>query len=113
VGYGANSHAIYLLDFGLSRKFMSDDGELIPPRENAEFRGTSIYASINAHKCKELGRRDDLWSLFYVLVEFLEGDLPWRGSKDKDQVREMKEYVTPLTVSHRRGGWSRELRPGV
>jgi hypothetical protein len=32
---------------------------------------------------QELGRRDDLWSLLYVLVEFLEGDLPWRSQTNK------------------------------
>ena len=32
---------------------------------------------------QDLGRRDDLWSLLYVLVEFLDGDLPWRALSDK------------------------------
>lgn len=30
-----------------------------------------------------MGRHDDLWSLFYMLVEFLVGQLPWRKIKDK------------------------------
>ena len=33
------------------------------------------------------GRHDDLWSLFYMLVEFANGQLPWRKIKDKEQVR--------------------------
>lgn len=37
-----------------------------------------------------MGRFDDLWSLFYVLVEFAKGYLPWRKLKDKDQIGEMK-----------------------
>ena len=32
------------------------------------------------------GRHDDLWSLFYMLVEFANGQLPWRKIKDKEQV---------------------------
>lgn len=32
---------------------------------------------------QEMGRHDDLWSLFYMLVEFLVGQLPWRKIKDK------------------------------
>ena len=52
-------------------------------RAKAQFRGSSKYASIYAHQNEDQGRRDDLWSLFYVLVEFIEGVLPWteaRGS---------------------------------
>ena len=38
-----------------------------------------------------MGRHDDLWSLFYMLVEFLTGQLPWRKIKDKEQVGKVKE----------------------
>lgn len=33
-----------------------------------------------------MGRHDDLWSLFYMLAEFVNGQLPWRKIKDKEQV---------------------------
>ena len=46
-------------------------------RSNAQFRGSSKYASVYTHQNKDQGRRDDLWSLFYLLVEFLDGILPW------------------------------------
>lgn len=36
---------------------------------------------------QEMGRHDDLWSLFYMLVEFLVGQLPWRKLKDKVRPR--------------------------
>ena len=48
------------------------------------------YASVNAHNNSEMGRHDDLWSLFYMLIEFLHGQLPWRKIKDKDQVGQIK-----------------------
>jgi tau tubulin kinase len=76
-----------MLDFGLARQFTTGTGEVRPPRAAAGFRGTVRYASINAHKNKEMGRHDDLWSLFYMLVEFVNGQLPWRKIKDKEQVR--------------------------
>lgn len=40
-----------------------------------------------------MGRHDDIWSLFYMLVEFLQGALPWRRIKDKDEVGRMKDEV--------------------
>eukprot|EP00741_Cyanophora_paradoxa_P020086 tig00021234_g19387.t1 len=81
----------YMIDFGLARRFLMPSGEIRPPRDNAGFRGTARYASVFSHQSKELGRRDDLWSLFYVLVEFIVGYLPWRKLKDKDQIGRMKQ----------------------
>lgn len=50
---------------------------------------------------KEMGRHDDLWSLFYMLVEFVNGQLPWRKVKDKEQVGLMKEkYDHRLLLKH-------------
>jgi len=75
-----------MIDFGLTRKYRLANGEIRPPRELAGFRGTARYASINSHLCKELSRRDDLWSLLYVLIEFITGQLPWRKLKDKEEI---------------------------
>uniref|UniRef100_A0A8C5F387 Tau tubulin kinase 2b n=1 Tax=Gadus morhua TaxID=8049 RepID=A0A8C5F387_GADMO len=75
--------------------------DIKPPRPVAGFRGTVRYASVNAHKNKEMGRHDDLWSLFYMLVEFMVGQLPWRKVKDKEQVGNLKEtYDHHLMLKH-------------
>ncbi|KAI5102828.1 tau-tubulin kinase 1 isoform X1 [Silurus meridionalis] len=84
----------YMLDFGLARQYTNTNGEVRPPRTVAGFRGTVRYASVNAHKNKEMGRHDDLWSLFYMLVEFTVGQLPWR--KIKDKIKERVVNVTPV-----------------
>jgi len=48
-----------------------------------------------------MGRHDDLWSLFYMLVEFGAGQLPWRRLKDKEQVGGVKErYDHSLLLRH-------------
>ncbi|XP_061598970.1 tau-tubulin kinase 2 isoform X2 [Cololabis saira] len=86
----------YMLDFGLARQYTNSCQEVRPPRPVAGFRGTVRYASVNAHKNKEMGRHDDLWSLYYMLVEFLVGQLPWRKIKDKEQVGKLKD-----TYDHR------------
>ncbi|XP_011352103.1 uncharacterized protein LOC105287926 isoform X1 [Ooceraea biroi] len=96
-----NCRLVYMLDFGLARQFTTGTGEVRPPRAAAGFRGTVRYASVNAHKNKEMGRHDDLWSLFYMLVEFVNGQLPWRKIKDKEQVGLMKEkYDHRLLLKH-------------
>ncbi|XP_026816073.1 tau-tubulin kinase homolog Asator isoform X2 [Rhopalosiphum maidis] len=86
-----NSRCVFMLDYGLARQFTTANGEVRTPRTAAGFRGTVRYASLNAHKNKEMGRHDDLWSLFYMLAEFVNGQLPWRKIKDKEQVGVMKE----------------------
>ncbi|XP_061424434.1 tau-tubulin kinase 1-like isoform X1 [Lethenteron reissneri] len=96
----------YMLDFGLARQYTSSTGEVRPPRAVAGFRGTVRYASVNAHKNREMGRHDDLWSLFYMLVEFAIGQLPWRKIKDKEQVGLIKEkYDHRLLLKHMPAGF--------
>ncbi|XP_070787386.1 tau-tubulin kinase 2 [Pituophis catenifer annectens] len=91
----------YMLDFGLARQFTNSCGDVRPPRAVAGFRGTVRYASVNAHRNREMGRHDDLWSLFYMLVEFVVGQLPWRKIKDKEQVGSIKErYDHRLMLKH-------------
>ncbi|EJD74883.1 CK1/TTBK protein kinase [Loa loa] len=89
----ATCKMIFMLDFGLARQYLNAKGEIRSPRSAAGFRGTVRYAAVSAHRNKEMGRQDDLWSLFYMLVEFLQGSLPWRKIKDKEEVGRMKEEM--------------------
>ena len=50
-------------------------------RKNTDFRGTITYASVNAHNKVDLSRRDDLWSFYFVILDFLGEELPWRTCK--------------------------------
>ncbi|KAL3315959.1 hypothetical protein Ciccas_005404 [Cichlidogyrus casuarinus] len=88
---GQPMKTIIMLDFGLARQYTTTSGDLRAPRSVAGFRGTVRYASVNAHLNKELGRHDDLWSLFYMVAEFITGELPWRKIKDKEQVGLLKQ----------------------
>ncbi|EDV20287.1 uncharacterized protein TRIADDRAFT_32197 [Trichoplax adhaerens] len=86
---------VYILDFGLARPYTNGKGEVRKARSNAGFRGTARYASINAHHSKELSRRDDLWSMFYMIVEFRLGTLPWKKIKNKEEIVTVKENCDP------------------
>ncbi|XP_060616998.2 tau-tubulin kinase 2 isoform X1 [Anolis sagrei] len=99
--FSSTCRKCFMLDFGLARQFTNSCGDVRPPRAVAGFRGTVRYASVNAHRNREMGRHDDLWSLFYMLVEFVVGQLPWRKIKDKEQVGSIKErYDHRLMLKH-------------
>ncbi|KAL9641703.1 hypothetical protein ABK040_007381 [Willaertia magna] len=102
IGLGKKSNQIFLIDFGLSRYYQLANGQVKPPRGNVGFRGTPRYASINAHYGLELSRRDDLFSIFFILIEFLCGNLPWKKLKDKKVICQLKEkFVNHLNQSLR------------
>lgn len=82
---------VHIIDFGLARKFILPNGEIRPPRKSAGFRGTVRYASINSHESLELGPHDDIWSVFYSLVEYATGALPWMKIREKAHVLQLKK----------------------
>ncbi|OUS45182.1 casein kinase [Ostreococcus tauri] len=84
---------LYLIDFGLARKFTDDDGKVLAERDEATFRGTTTYASPHAHAHKEQSARDDLYSVLYVVAEAHEGVLPWKAGEklSKDDVEKEKQ----------------------
>ena len=69
---------IYLIDFGLSKKYRSSiTGNHIKYSKVKNFVGSLRYASINALKLREQSRRDDLESIGYMLIYLIKGRLPW------------------------------------
>ncbi|KRZ67330.1 Tau-tubulin kinase 1 [Trichinella papuae] len=93
VGINSERNIIKILDFGLARKFCDGDGVIRPPREKPGFRGTVLYASINAHKDLELGRQDDFFSTYYTIMEFLSGSLSWENCCTLEEVQHAKEQL--------------------
>ena len=86
IGLNKKENIIYLIDFGLSRRFRDGrTGEHIPYKEGKNILGTIRYVSIYTHYGIEQSRRDDIESLGYILVYLAKGILPWQGIKAKTQ----------------------------
>jgi len=104
IGLGKNQNLIYIIDYGLAKKYTNPiTGEHIPYRDNKNLTGTARYASVSTHFGIEQSRRDDLEGIGYVLMYFLRGSLPWQGlrastrKKRYKSIRDVKAK-TPVEV---------------
>ena len=79
MGVGENANKVYIIDFGLSKKYIDQFGKHIKFCTGKSLTGTARYASVNALEGYEQSRRDDMESLLYVWVYCLRGRLPWMG----------------------------------
>ncbi|CAJ0949969.1 unnamed protein product, partial [Mesorhabditis belari] len=90
----AKFRTIHVLDFGLARGYAfykKGHWTARKARLRIDFRGTFRYASPNMHRDEDLGRRDDIYSIMYILLEF-NVSLPWQFEKDKDKVQNLKWF---------------------
>ena len=102
VGKNDKNKNLYLLDFGLAKKYRSSKTlEHYPMIKHKNLTGTARYASINALNGLSQSRRDDLEAVGYVLLYFLRGKLPWQGIRLKkkeeryNRIMEKKIETTP------------------
>ena len=49
MGLEENASVLYLIDYGLAKKWKDHDGKHIPMREGKSLTGTARYASANTH----------------------------------------------------------------
>jgi hypothetical protein len=80
---------IIMIDFGLSFKYLDEDGGFVYPTDDKTWKGTTRYASLAVHEQKAISRADDIVSLMFVLLEFI-GKLFWIKMTDREVVHKKK-----------------------
>ena len=114
VGRGRRANVLYIIDFGLSKRFRHPKTrQHMPYREGKNLTGTPRYASINNHLGIEQSRRDDMESVGYVLVYFARGSLPWQGLKantKKQKYQKIMDKKMSVSISSLCRGLPEELR---
>lgn len=102
IGHKEQKSIIYLIDFGLCRKEKPDDSNR--RRKSKGVFGTLSYMSPFVHVGLIPSRRDDLFSLFFVLVYLFKGKLPWQrlnipdGEKKVEEVYRLKKENLPFKI---------------
>jgi len=86
---------LYIVDFGLAKKFRSSRTlKQLPLTKRKSLTGTARYASIHALQGYEQSRRDDLESAGYTLMYCLRGNLPWQNIKVKNKEEKYKKILS-------------------
>ena len=94
IGRGEKNKIIYIIDFGLSKKYIDlETNKHIPYKEGKGLTGTARYVSLFTHYGIEQARRDDIESIAYNLIYFAKGKLPWQGVKTKNKKEKHKKIM--------------------
>nr|XP_045622823.1 casein kinase I homolog 2-like [Procambarus clarkii] len=93
---------VYLIDFGLTTRYVNKSGEHLPRGEKACQKGTRGYMSISCHRQGQPSRRDDMESLAYTAAKLLLGGLPWSRMRLKmmshRRIAKIKERIRPEDI---------------
>ena len=77
-----DSSQIYLIDFGIARKYRSSrTGKHLAYHKTNKLFGTILFLSLNVLRGIEQTRKDDLESLGLIIIYLYTGQLPWSELK--------------------------------
>ena len=103
-GLKKKENQLFVIDFGLAKKYRTIDGSHIPFKEHTPLTGTARYASINSLSGVEQSRRDDMESLGYIWFYLLRGSLPWMNvqtgnlQQKYDKICSIKKSTAPESL---------------
>ena len=104
IGRKNKERTIYLIDFGLSKKYINDNNIHISMKTDRNMIGTVRYISMNTHQGFEQSRRDDLESLIYIIIYFIKGELPWQNIKYKSKSERYNKIFEIKKKTTEKGG---------
>ena len=87
-----NKTFLYLIDFGISRKYRSSRGKHLKYSLTGKVFGTLRFTSYNATRGVESSRRDDLESIGYMLIYLAGQTLPWQRYETKKRIPKDNYY---------------------
>ncbi len=102
-----DKNVIYIIDFGLSTKYISSKtNNHIKFTNIGKFTGTLRFASPNALRGGQQSRKDDLISIGYMIIYFMKKVLPWQLIKARNMkerhilIYKMKKAYSPEKLCH-------------
>lgn len=102
MGINRRAHHVYLIDMGLAKRYRDPKTlEHIPFIEGKALTGTARYVSMYTHLGYQQSRRDDLESIGYILLYFVNGALPWQGLRCTNKVakyEKIKQMKVEMTI---------------
>ena len=107
-----NEGLIYIIDFGLAKKYKSDRGNHVKFSITKHITGTPRFCSVNAMRGVEQSRRDDLESLCYLIIYFFKGSLPWQGLKISSRIQRF-ETITKMKKNIKIENLCEDLPPEI
>ena len=95
IGRGEQAPKIFMVDYGLAKQYVDENGKHIPFAHYSWIPGTSRYCTARAMLGHELSRRDDMESLGYMWISFMR-PLPWCNIEGDMSASERRKIVTKL-----------------
>jgi len=84
---------IYIIDFGLCKKYIDVEHRHIKMRTDRPLVGTPNFVSVHVHNGIEPSRRDDLISVAYVILHLVNGGVPWQSPRDNEYIKMQKMCI--------------------
>ncbi|CDW86969.1 isoform 2 of casein kinase i isoform delta [Stylonychia lemnae] len=83
------SSLISLIDFSASQSYLCENGQHVQNERQSTFNGNFVFSSIYQMLGHSPSRKDDLLSIFYLLLYLKDGSLPWVIKQGDGKIKQM------------------------